>query len=252
MEISKKPKFKDVIKNILKSSGCFVFERYNGKLSPVALDFSASAMTIDNSHVQMGGNGMPKVKHSYTNISKLVTGIILKYKPILYKDGLWGGEKYCKRSNFVLATGETLHNLTTVSASPISQNLESAYYITGEERPLTIEVPHIRDDATAEYLIQLISKLRTKPLGILNIDATFELLPLELGDICSVSISAIPTALNSKKYMVTGTRIIPQINSEPAVKIELTEVDVLTTPTPLSWQNTYSTGSQLQNQPNSA
>lgn len=232
------PKFKKSLEKILECSGLVCFERFDGSLALQTLDDPGGVTrTITDAEIKVDGNKMFEVETSSLDTEKIITSIEVKYRPVLPEDGKYAATVFCRRSG---AAGEQ-HNFTG-GGNEYTGYLQLAYETLGTERPLVIEADAIRDAATAEALAKLIIKLRYKPLEQLIIKCRYSPMDIEITDKIGLN-STILTAsgLNDKTYMVTGSRIKPNIKGDkPDVRIVLTELSTATITEPTIWQDSLS------------
>lgn len=234
------PKFREEIEKMLECSGLLCFERYDSAMGIASLDApSVIARTIDDSEVLIS-NGKTDIDIESEDTDIIITSIEIKYRPIL-PTGEWASTVYCHRS----ASGESpLHNFETIDASESQNLLQQAYETIGDEKPLVVEAPCIRDAATAERLAALIVKLRYKPLVSIKLSGTYSLLDIELCDKIGINISQLSATLNAKTYIVVGQRIRPFVNkSNPGVELTLLELGSATIEDAELWVEVGSGGS---------
>jgi hypothetical protein len=250
MSYSSIPKLKDVLKYYLFNGGCIGFEKYDGTLALATLDNSATVGTISDSDLLLDDNKYPRISTSFTDIKNCITRIDLRYQRIVPLSDRYAQTKFCRRSNDPLTDGGSKHNFTLSDTNGgwqfYSELLEQSYNRIGYENPLTIDADGIRDADTAEKLARLLILMRYKPLAQLSIDAKYTMLAYEIGDKVNVNFDSIPAALNAKVYMITGSRIVPNVGTdEPFIKISLTELGAASLPESTTLQDSYGTGDTL-------
>lgn len=200
------PKYRDVAEFILKQSGGVMFERYDGTICPVSLNTPASVTRNIIDYEIATDKGMSSIKVGYTPARNIVTGIVLWYRPIIPMngDGGWMGNRYCYMTQYGVVS-------TNIADAPRAYDntvrAHIAHRTIQERRTLTIYCPGIRDDDTAELLLDMVLQWRCRPLTILTMKCTYGVLDLEMWDKVGVTAGTLPSNLTGVFWLITGKRI---------------------------------------------
>lgn len=217
------PKFRETLKFYLEQSSGVSFERFDGKIAPVSLDEPASvSRDIADSEIKVDGKNVFIADYELSSSSEIITGIIVRYRPIIPLENEFAKTKYCYRLNHPTKGGD---NNFDSEGDSFAANLENAFDIVDEERIRTIDALGIRDGATAELLAKTLIEWRQRQLYILKLDCTFGILDIEMFDKVGCTLSTLPSYLQSKKWFVIGHRItLPVRGKRPGIKIKLIEI----------------------------
>ena len=237
--------YKEVISSLLSESGGLAFERFNGDIALQSLDVPSLAPTraIVNSDIITNDKGVAVWNYGFTSMRNLITRVDLKYEKVNPEDDYYGSVKFCNRFG---SSDTTKHNFLS-EGSLYGGYLETAYNLLGEERAVTIEASHIRDEATAEALVKLYILWRFKPLALLNMSCTYSVIDIEPLDKLLVTATVIVTGktfLSNREWMVIGRGLLPSINQEPKINLNLIEIGGSNVDAAEDWIDTYATGDE--------
>lgn len=229
-----RPLARDVITDLLMQCGCIVREGADGTIGIVTLDTPGSVTrNIDQTEVLINEMRIPRWEVSHGPAENLITELNIWYRPILPQtqggsgprtQGAMGGYAahiYCKRND----GSSSLYNFSS-GGSTYSGYLDNAYGIIATDRPMTVKLPGIRDAATAEALAKLLIGWRCELLSQLVLTCTYSVLDIELGDKVGCTATFLPSYLESKKWLVVGQRIVPNVGVgvQPEVTLTLLEM----------------------------
>ena len=241
---TKQPNFRDILAFYLRNANGMAYENYASEISLVSWDSVTPTRTLDNSEIQVDGKKFSDVKWSYTETSKVITSIEIRYKPILPLSNEYAGVIYCKRSEDPEPVD--VCNFANVEGGIYSGYLQTGYDTTGEERPLNITLDGVRDSATAELIAKQLIEMLYKPLVLIDANCTYKAMDIEFGDKIYTDIDVLPSVINGKTWMVIGQRITPNIRKDPSIKLKLMELGTATIDDPTEIQDTYATGDAIQ------
>lgn len=193
--------YKEVIGSLLRDSGGLAFEKYNGDLALGNIDVPDSiTRNIADADIITDRAGLAIWNYGFTSMNNLITRIDIKYKKVMPESDRWGGIKFCTRFN---GADIQKHNFLE-EGSTYSNHLQKAFDVLGEERALSIDAPHVRDEATVEALAKLIILWRFKPLALVDLHCKYSVIDIEMLD--KIGITAT---------VVTGENAGSGINTEP-------------------------------------
>lgn len=246
-----KIKFNDALKNMLHSCYAIAYEKYDGKLALSRIDTDSDvAFTISDSDLLIINN-RPAVKISYSNMSEVITGIVLQYNKVLPENNYYADKVYCYHNTFTTQDGTGLSNFEYLDSNGnwqyYSSLLTTGKQLRTTENIITINADGVRDKATAEKLAKAIILQRWKPMAELELECCYTILKAEIGDQIRTDINIIDLlGLNDKTWFVSGVSINTTIDRSPSIKIKIVEIGSLSVNAPEEWQNTYSTGNEYQ------
>lgn len=237
--MAKSLKYKDTLKGILRNSGLVSFCKYNGTVALADLDSDTSDLAISNTNIIIDDNG-PALSFSYTDLNDIITSIELKYSKIIPEDNVYSEKIYMYRTDGA-PSGINQDNFNLSGKSEYINLLDTAYALIGEDKPYSFEADGIRDSATAERLARLIIKLHFKPMAIVEFEATYSLLKMEIGDKINFDSTlagsglVLPASFIDKIFIVSGIRVYPNVGSDPSIKITAIELGTANLPTTEEW-----------------
>jgi len=246
-----KIKFNDALKNMLYSCYAIAYEKYDGKLALSRIDVDSDvAFTISDSDLLVRNN-KPAVKISYSNMSDIITGIVLQYNKVLPENDYYADKVYCYHNTFTTQDGTGLSNFEYLDSNGnwqyYSSLLTTGKQLRTTEKIITINADGVRDKETAEKLAKAIILQRWKPMAELELECCYTMLKAELGDQVRTDINIIDLlGLNDKTWFVSGVSINTTIDRSPSIRIKIVEIGSLSVDAPEEWQNTYSTGNEYQ------
>ena len=235
---------RDMLTIIALQSGAIIYRRFDGSIGVTSLDEPESvSRNIENADILLDGNGLAQWNYGYSNAKYLITKININYCPLIPVKDNYTKKKYCYRTGFIDPAGVANYNIG--EGDTYSGYLQNAYDILGEERELSIKCPGIRDDDTAENLLKLIIKWRSALLRIITLACKYTILDIEIGDDIGITATVLPSYLASKKWFVTGTRIMPLLRGNTmGVKLTLIETGGSQIAEDEVWQKTPDTGDE--------
>jgi len=189
--------FRDIVSQVARESGLIVSESLEGQLRITTLDVPSGGgdRTIYNTELLLDGKKMPMVNISYTDISKLITGLLVKY---------------CKNT----ANGE--YGLTRYSADMLGLDAMFALAddLLDEDREATLNLDTIRDKATTDFLCSLLMNYHCQPIRTLKLTGTLSLHDIELGTWCSFDNDTYIKNTSGNVYLVVGTKLVAKVGKQ--------------------------------------
>ena len=222
------PTYRAFVNNFCKNNGAALFQNAAGYqvLFDLEKKFSPDH-TINMNQIELKDN-LQGINYTFTDRENIYNEFILKFRASPANKQFLNILKI--NENEITST-EPLEFFTSGDAPALRQRCEDATeYLgldTGEVKQFVFESSIIRDQRTAEQLLQHLVRWHTTTKVNLRIDTILsETYDFELGDqVILGDVDGLPEKVKDAQYIITGKRINPNLTGAgPSIQISMTQV----------------------------
>jgi len=185
----------DYIDQLVNEFGLLHSEDSDGKSKFIDLNSKAADYTITDDDIKMSDEGIPLIEWQKASTDIYSEFAVDYHYEIPSKK--YQKTKYVNKDN---------HNLSYVTASTLQSLCRDAYYDFGSRKRWSLQCQFIRDDETAEEVLQKAVKFLTFRPTVVKTKTTWRLIDLEQGDQVAIDTDLYTGTHN---FFVVGKHINP-------------------------------------------